>query len=81
MALTVAKLLSHSDSARNCFSRQGVLFVVAIALFAVLWVTKVRGPGTDFVPVLLYTLSGVDSRGSFKGLLIRRPFILCLPRF
>jgi phosphoserine phosphatase RsbU/P len=57
MALTVAKLLSHSDSARNFFSRQGVLFVVAIALFAVLWVTDVRGPGTGFVPVLLYTLS------------------------
>jgi phosphoserine phosphatase RsbU/P len=57
MALTVAKLLSHSDSARNFFSRQGVLFVVAIALFAVLWVTNMRGPGTGFVPVLLYTLT------------------------
>jgi len=30
--------------------------VVAVALFAVLWVTNVRGPGTGFVPVLLYTL-------------------------
>ena len=33
-----------------------MLFVVAVALFAVLWVTNVRGPGTGFVPVLLYTL-------------------------
>jgi sigma-B regulation protein RsbU (phosphoserine phosphatase) len=56
MTFSIAKLLSHSDGARTFFSRQGVLFVVAVALFAVLWVTNVRGPGTDFVPVLLYTL-------------------------
>jgi hypothetical protein len=43
--------------ARARFSQgRGVLFVVAVALFAVLWVTNVRGPGTGFVPVLLYTL-------------------------
>src|ERR1039458_2944908 len=56
MKFSIAKLLSHSDGARTFFSRQGVLFVVAVALFAVLWVTNVRGPGTGFVPVLLYTL-------------------------
>jgi len=56
MTFSIAKLLSHSDGARTFFSRQGVLFVVAVALFAVLWVTNVRGPGTGFVPVLLYTL-------------------------
>jgi sigma-B regulation protein RsbU (phosphoserine phosphatase) len=56
MTFSIAKLLSHSDAARTFFSRQGVLFVVAVALFAVLWVTNVRGPGTGFVPVLLYTL-------------------------
>jgi serine phosphatase RsbU (regulator of sigma subunit) len=56
MTFCIAKLLSHSDAARTFFSRQGVLFVVAVALFAVLWVTNVRGPGTGLVPVLLYTL-------------------------
>ena len=56
MTFSIAKLLSHSDAARTFFSRQGVLFVVAVALFAVLWVTNVRGPGTGLVPVLLYTL-------------------------
>jgi phosphoserine phosphatase RsbU/P len=56
MTFSIAKLLSHSDGARNFFSRQGVLFVVAVALFAILWVTNVRGPGTGFVPVLLYTV-------------------------
>ena len=56
MTFSIAKLLSHSDGARTFFSRQGVLFVVAVALFAVLWVTNVRGPGTGFVPILLYTL-------------------------
>ncbi len=56
MTFSIAKLLSHSDVARTFFLRQGVLFVVAVALFAVLWVTNVRGPGTGFVPVLLYTL-------------------------
>jgi len=56
MTFSIAKLLSHSDGARAFFSRQGVLFVVAVALFAVLWVTNVRGTGTGFVPVLIYTL-------------------------
>ena len=56
MTLSIAKFLSHSDGARTFFSRQGVLFVVAAALFAVLWVTNVRGTGTGFVPILLYTL-------------------------
>ena len=55
MTFSIAKLLSHSDGARTFFSRQGVLFVVAVALFAVLWVTNVRGPGTGFVPVVLFT--------------------------
>jgi len=56
MTFSIAKLLSDSDGVRTFFSRQGVLFVVAVALFAVLWVTNVRGTGTGFVPVLLYTL-------------------------
>jgi hypothetical protein len=57
MTFSIAKLLFHSDGARTCFTRQGVLFVVAVALFALLWVTNVRGPGSGFVPVLLYTLT------------------------
>ena len=35
MTFSIAKLLSHSDGARTFFSRQGVLFMVAAALFAV----------------------------------------------
>jgi sigma-B regulation protein RsbU (phosphoserine phosphatase) len=56
MTFSIAKSLSRSDGARTFFSRQGVLFVVAAALFSVLWATNVRGPGMGFVPVLLYTL-------------------------
>lgn len=56
MTLSIAKFFSRSDGARTFFSRQGLLFAVAVAMFAVLWVTNVRGPGTGFVPVLLYTL-------------------------
>lgn len=50
------KFLSRSVGVRAFFTRQLLLFVVAVALFAVLWVTNVRGPGRGFVPVLLYTL-------------------------
>jgi phosphoserine phosphatase RsbU/P len=56
MTFSTAKLFSHLNGARSFFSRQGLLLLVAVALFAVLWVTNVRGPGTGFVPVLLYTL-------------------------
>src|SRR5579863_2145743 len=50
-----AKFLSRSTGVRTFFARQRLLFSVAIALFAILWVTNVRGPGTGFVSVLLYT--------------------------
>jgi len=56
MTFSIAKFSSRSGGARTFLSRQGVLFVVAVALFAVLWGTNVRGPGAGFVPVLLYTL-------------------------
>src|ERR1700674_696293 len=56
MTFSIARFLSHSGGARTFFSRQGVLFVVAVALFAVLWVPNVPRPGTGFVPVLLYTV-------------------------
>ena len=38
------------------FLKAGAIVRGCVALFAVLWVTNVRGPGTGFVPVLLYTL-------------------------
>jgi phosphoserine phosphatase RsbU/P len=56
MAFSIAQFLSRSDRARAFFSRQGFLFVVAVALFAILWGTNVRGPGAGFVTILLYTL-------------------------
>lgn len=55
MTFSIAKFLSRFG-ARKFLSRQGLLFIVAVALFATLWVTNVRGPGTGFVSVLLYTL-------------------------
>jgi hypothetical protein len=56
MTFSIARFLSYPDGTRTFFSRQGLLFVVAVALYAVLWVTNVRGSGTGFVSVLLYTL-------------------------
>ena len=56
MTFSIAKFLSRFGGVRTFFSRQGLLFIVAVALFAILWVTNVRGPGTEFVSVLLYTL-------------------------
>jgi sigma-B regulation protein RsbU (phosphoserine phosphatase) len=56
MTFSTAKRFYHLNGVRTFFSRQGVLLLVAVALFAVLWVTNVRGPGTGFGAVLLYTL-------------------------
>jgi phosphoserine phosphatase RsbU/P len=56
MTFSIAKFLSHSDGARTFFSSQLRLVMVAAALFAILWVVNVRGPGMGFVPLLLYTL-------------------------
>jgi len=53
--VTSSKLSSRTIGVRT-FSRQLVLVMVAVALFAILWVTNVRGPGTGFVPILLYSL-------------------------
>ncbi|HTZ73300.1 MAG TPA: PP2C family protein-serine/threonine phosphatase [Candidatus Aquilonibacter sp.] len=46
----------RSEGVRAFFSRQGLLFIIAVALFAILWAANVRGPNVGFVPVLLYTL-------------------------
>jgi len=54
--VTSAKLSSRSIGVRTFFSRQLLLVMVAAALFAILWVANVRGPGVGFVPVLLYSL-------------------------
>jgi len=54
--ITSAKLSSRSIGLRTFFSRQLPLVLVAAALFAILWVVNVRGPGTGFLSILLYSL-------------------------
>src|SRR5271170_7031888 len=56
MAFPTPKFLFRSTGVRAFLARQVLLFVVAAALFAILWVTGVRGPGLGFVPILLYGL-------------------------
>jgi sigma-B regulation protein RsbU (phosphoserine phosphatase) len=56
MAFPTPKFSFRSDRVRAFLARQVLLFVVAAALFAILWVTGVRGPGLGFVPILLYGL-------------------------
>ena len=53
--VTSSRLSSRTIGVRT-FSRQLVLVMVAAALFAILWVANVRGPGMGFVPILLYSL-------------------------
>jgi sigma-B regulation protein RsbU (phosphoserine phosphatase) len=48
--------MPRSVGARAFLDRQWLFLMVAVALFAVLWVTGARGQGTGFVPVLFYTL-------------------------
>jgi len=54
--ITSAKFSSFSIGLRTFFSRQLPLVLVAAALFAILWVVNVRGPGTGFLSILLYSL-------------------------
>ncbi len=54
--VTSAKLSSSFIGVRTFFSRQLLLVLVAAALFAILWVADVRGPGMGLVPILLYGL-------------------------
>jgi phosphoserine phosphatase RsbU/P len=56
MMITSAKLSPRSIGLRTFFSRQLPLVLVAAALFAILWVVNVRGPGTGFLSILLYSL-------------------------
>jgi sigma-B regulation protein RsbU (phosphoserine phosphatase) len=56
MAFPTLRFLFRSDGVRAFLARQVLLFAVAAALFAILWVTGVRGPGLGFVPILLYGL-------------------------
>lgn len=56
MAFPTPKFSFRSDGVRAFLARQVLLFAVAAALFAILWVTGVRGPGLGFVPILLYGL-------------------------
>jgi phosphoserine phosphatase RsbU/P len=56
MMVTSARLASRFIGVRAFFSRQLLLVLVAAALFAVLWVANVRGPGMGLVPIILYSL-------------------------
>ncbi len=54
--VTTARLASRFIGVRAFFSRQLLLVMVAAALFAILWVANVRGPGMGLVPIILYCL-------------------------
>lgn len=56
LTVTSAKLSSRTIGVRASLARQLVLVMVAVALFAILWVANVRGPGMGLVPILLYSL-------------------------
>jgi hypothetical protein len=56
MMITSAKLSSRSIGVRTFFARQLMLVMVAAALFAILWVANVRGPGMGLLPIILYSL-------------------------
>lgn len=53
---TGAKYSSRFIVVRTFLSRQLPLVMVAVALFAILWVANVRGPGMNFIFMLLYSL-------------------------
>src|ERR1700684_2500222 len=54
--VTSVKLSVDSMGVRRFFSRQLLLVMVAAALFAILWVADVRGPGMGLVPIFFYVL-------------------------
>src|SRR5580692_7923266 len=54
--VTSVKLSLRSIGVRRFFSRQLLLGMVAAALFAILWIANVRGPGMGWFPILFYTL-------------------------
>jgi len=56
MTFPIAKSFSPSAGVRTFLLRQRLLILVAAALFTVLWVANVRGPGSGFISILLYTL-------------------------
>ena len=56
MMVTSTNLSSRPAAFRAFFSRQLLLVLVSAALFAILWVANVRGPGMGLLPILLYGL-------------------------
>jgi len=56
MPSPTAKLLFRSSKVRAFFTSQIRLLLVGIAVFAILWATNVRGQGTGFVAIVLYSL-------------------------
>jgi phosphoserine phosphatase RsbU/P len=55
MMPSAAKFFSRPAGIRAFLRTQLLVVVVASALFAILWLANVRGPGMGFVPILLYT--------------------------
>ncbi|MGA8675988.1 MAG: PP2C family protein-serine/threonine phosphatase [Candidatus Acidiferrales bacterium] len=55
MTSSAAKSFSRPAGVRAFLRTQLLVFVVAGALFAILWFANVRGPGMGFVPILLYS--------------------------
>src|ERR1700683_227649 len=56
MTTHIPKSPSPAGRVRAFMATQLTLVVVAAALFAILWVTGVRGLGAGFAPILLYSL-------------------------
>ncbi len=56
MASSIAKFFSGSSRYRALLAIQLRLLAVAAAVFAILWVTNVRGLGTSLLAIILYTL-------------------------
>jgi len=56
MTFPIPRFLAGSAGIRAFVSMQLRLVMVAAALFAILWVANVRGPGMGFIPMLLYCL-------------------------
>ena len=73
MAFPTPKFLFRSTGIRVFLAKQVLFFVVAVALFAILWVTGVRSQGMGFVPILLYGLF----IGNFTTLIMNRVAVLC----
>jgi hypothetical protein len=60
------KFLSRSVALRAFLDRQWLFSMVAVALFALLWVTGARGQGTGFVPVPTQGADAAEARRDLR---------------